>query len=68
LDKERVSLKDIQTARNQRRKELQKEVKQRVSLVDAILGTKERQKTIEKLPVKSCKAPKPKLKLYSSDE
>lgn len=68
LDRECVSLKDIQTARNQRRKGLQKEIKQRVSLVDAILGTKEKQKTIEKLSVNPCKIPKPKLKLYSSDE
>jgi putative transposase len=68
LDKECVSLKDIQTARNQRRKGLQKEIKQRISLVDAILGTKERQKTIEKLAVKPSKMRKQKLKLYSSDE
>jgi len=49
LDKECVSLKDIQTARNQRRKGLQEEIKQRVSLVDAILGTKERRKTIQNI-------------------
>jgi putative transposase len=61
-----VSLKDIQTARNQRRKGLQEEIKQRVSLVDAILGTKERLKKIEKLAAKPCKITK--LKLYSSDE
>jgi len=66
LDKECVSLKDLQTARNQRRKGLQEEIKQRVSLVDAILGTKEKQKTMEILAAKPCKIQK--LKLYGSDE
>lgn len=40
LDEQSVNLKDIQTARNTRRKNLHKEINQRLSLVDAILGAK----------------------------
>lgn len=66
LDLQAVSLKEIQAARNTRRKNLQLEINQRISLVDAILGSKKRQSSSEKLPLKISE--KPKLKLYSSDE
>jgi putative transposase len=61
-----VSLKDIQAARNQRRKNLQNEIKQRVSLVDAILSSKQKTPSIiqsPEIPIKSIK-----LKLYRSDD
>ncbi|MGL5075382.1 MAG: Mu transposase C-terminal domain-containing protein [Waterburya sp.] len=40
LSTETVSLKEIQTARNQRRKQLKQQIKDRVSIVDALMGNK----------------------------
>lgn len=66
LDRQAVSLKDIQAARTERRKTLHAEMKTRISLVDAILlqssSTKNRVKPKSK-PIK-----KSKLKLYSHDD
>ena len=65
LDEQSVSLKDIQAARNKRRKDLQNEIDQRLSLVDAILSSKSRiiTKKLSEKPVKPTK-----LNLYAADE
>ena len=66
LDQQVVGIKDIQLARNARKKVLNDEIKHRLSLVDAILNTKS--VTSHKPPVQIEKATsKRKLKLYESD-
>lgn len=65
LDEESVSLKDIQAARNNRRKSLQNEIKQRLSLVDAILNSKQRTPLVIKPSDKTVKSTG--LKLYDND-
>ncbi|MCE3238969.1 MAG: transposase-like Mu [Gammaproteobacteria bacterium] len=65
LDRQVVGIKDIQAARNARKRALTHEIKNRISLVDAILNTKslshKASSPIEKPPRKK------KLKLYESD-
>lgn len=71
---ETVSLKEIVTARNRRRKQLKKEIEQRISLVDALLEMKRPTQTkaipqTQFLPPDSepKKTSKTKLKLYVHD-
>ena len=66
LDGESVNLKEIQAARAARRKSLQKEINQRVSLVDAILIKKE--SSTKKNSDEPIKKTLSKLKLYENDE
>ena len=66
LDGESVNLKEIQAARAARRKSLQKEINQRISLVDAILIKKE--SSIKKSSEEPVKKKSLKLKLYENDE
>lgn len=68
LSEQTVSLKDIQSARNARRYALKKEIKQRVSLVDAILNTQPQKSELE-LPVQQEKflQQQSRLKLYAAD-
>ena len=66
LDGESVNLKEIQAARAARRKSLQKEINQRVSLVDAILIKKE--SSAKKSSDEPIKKTLSKLKLYENDE
>jgi len=68
-----VSLKEIQTARNAKKRELHKQIKKRVSLVDAILRTKgnafvskEGQKSADTAESQKEKT-QTRLKLYESD-
>ena len=75
LDNQSISLKDIQLARDHRRRELQKNIKQRLSLVDAILISKSRDspreesiQSIEKRSQSTSITQSTKLKLYSTDE
>lgn len=68
LDQESVSLKEIQIARNERRKSLKRQIEQRLSIVDAVLVSKQQQtqsQLIDK-PIKTTKH-NPKLKLYLVD-
>ena len=65
LDQQTVGIKDIQAARNARKKALTNEINQRLSLVDAILKTKSSPRKIP-LPIEQ-QPPKQKLKLYESD-
>lgn len=65
LDEQSVNLKDIQAARNARRKNLQKDINQRLSLVDAILGLKTEIKPENKVETTTKKT---RLKLYANDE
>lgn len=66
LDGESVNLKEIQAARTARRKNLQKEINQRISLVDAILIKKEN--SAKKHPEEPIKKQSLKLKLYENDK
>lgn len=66
LDGESVNLKEIQAARAARRKSLQKEINQRISLVDAILIKKE--SSIMRNSEEPLKKKSLKLKLYENDE
>lgn len=66
LDGESVNLKEIQAARAARRKSLQKEINQRISLVDAILIKKE--SSIKRNSEEPLKKKSLKLKLYENDE
>lgn len=66
LDEQSVNLKDIQSARNKRRKNLHRQIDQRLSLVDAILGSKTAPNNTENTLDKIVK--KPQLKLYKNDE
>lgn len=65
LDKEAVSLKEIQIARNSKRRDLQNEIKNKISLVDAILNLKQKKIIIENNKNKIEK--RTKLKLYESE-
>lgn len=67
LDDQTVSLKEIQAARTLRRLSLQSEIKNRLSLVDAILLQQSPRPTENSLETKSKPTPKPKLKLYHED-
>lgn len=67
LSTQTVSLKDIQTARNQRRRELKQKIKVRSSLVDALLGSPKEKRT-SSLPTNAPKARQTKnLKRYAND-
>ena len=69
LSTETVSLKEIQTARNQRRKQLKQQIKDRVSIVDALMGNKKQspQTTTEPEQTAPNKPKKPALKRYYND-
>lgn len=69
LSTQTVTLKEIKAARNQRRKQLKQQIKDRVSIVDALMGNPQSSsngnstpETIEKSP-----PPKHKLKLYFNE-
>jgi len=67
LSTETVSLKDIQTARKQRRKELKQQIKVRSSLVDALLGSPKKEQAFS-LPKDTPKVMQTKtLKRYEND-
>lgn len=65
LDKQSVTLKEIQNARNSKRKSLQKEIKSKLSLIDAILNSKDK-KIIQNTSV-NVEEKRLKLKLYESE-
>ena len=68
LSHQTVSLKEIQAARYARKKNLQTQINERVSLVDAILKTKHTSVNIPHLPGNDSTPVKPgKLKLYESE-
>ncbi len=70
LSTETVSLKEIQTARNQRRKQLKQQIKDRVSIVDALMGNKKQSPqtaTEPEQPPAPNKPKKPALKRYYND-
>ena len=65
LDQQTIGIKEIQAARNARKKALTHEINQRFSLVDAVLNTKS---LPHKIPQHIEKQPrKQKLKLYDAD-
>ena len=68
---ETISLKDIVTARNQRRKELRQNIKDRLSLVDALIGEKRSSSQSQQEPLSptqpSKETTKPALKRYLND-
>jgi putative transposase len=66
LSNQRVGLKEIQAARTAKRYAVQAQIKQRLSLVDAILKTKQHSSREYPLPTKSSPS-STKLKLYESD-
>ncbi|GGG08822.1 MULTISPECIES: Mu transposase C-terminal domain-containing protein [Cysteiniphilum] len=70
LATEQVSLKDIQKARNTRRNELKKTIKNRKSLVDAVIEASS-QKQIEAIPSKdlsgNLSSPPKKIKVYKNE-
>lgn len=66
LTSETVSLKDIVSARNQRRQELKKQLAERKSLVDALVSVKYKSMQPEQtIPVATDPSPKARLKRYS---
>jgi putative transposase len=68
LASQKISLKEIQKARNDRKKELKKTIKQRLSLVDAILQSKPKQQNaILDNVFKGPNKKQSKLKLYEAD-
>lgn len=70
LSTETVSLKEIQTARNQRRKQLKQQIKDRVSIVDALMGNKKQSSHTHfepEQPTTTNKPKKPALKRYYND-
>ncbi len=69
LSTETVSLKEIQTARNQRRKQLKQQIKERVSIVDALMGNKKQSARTHSEPEQTAsnKPKKPALKRYYND-
>lgn len=69
LSTETVSLKEIQTARNQRRKQLKQQIKDRVSIVDALMGNKKQSSHTHFEPEQPAtnKPKKPALKRYYND-
>ena len=69
LSTETVSLKEIQTARNQRRKQLKQQIKDRVSIVDALMGNKKQSARTHSEPEQPAtnKPKKPALKRYYND-
>ena len=66
LDQHTIGLKEIQAARNSRRHALRTEIKQRISLVDAILNTKPKNKPFNN-PDNETKNPIKNIKLYAAD-
>ena len=68
LSTEKVSLKEIQKARNDRKKELDNQIKQRLSLVDAVLKFKKIQVKENTRDKKNFNNIKPKIKLYEVDD
>lgn len=69
LANQRISLKEIEKARNERKKELNKTITERLSLVDAILKHKpKRQEVVKKQKLQNINKHKIKFKLYTVDE
>ena len=67
LSSSMVSLKEIQTARSQRRKELRKEMDERLSLVDALIGKREQPKKPPEVVQPELPRPSTKLKRYENE-
>ena len=69
LSTETVTLKEIKAARNQRRKQLKQQIKDRVSIVDALMGNKKQTSLTNPEPEKIAtnKPKKPALKRYYND-
>ncbi len=69
LSTETVTLKEIKAARNQRRKQLKQQIKDRVSIVDALMGNKKPTSLTNPEPEKIAtnKPKKPALKRYYND-
>jgi len=69
LSQSKISLKEIQSARNKRRRELKKKIAERKSLVEAVIfaSRKTLSPSVEVELLKETKPSKSKLKLYESD-
>ena len=69
LSTETVTLKDIKAARNLRPKQLKQQIKDRVSIVDALMGNKKQSQKIHSEPEKNSpvRPQKPALKRYYNE-
>lgn len=68
LANQKISLKEIEKARNERKKELNKKITERLSLVDAILKFKLKNQEIAKSQSSQINKNKIKFKLYAVDD
>ena len=69
LSTQTVTLKEIKAARNQRRKQLKQQIKDRVSIVDALMGNPQSSSNANSTPetIEKSPPPKHKLKLYFNE-
>ena len=68
LANQKISLKEIERARNERKKELNEKIKERLSLVDAVLKFKPKSQEIAKIQSNQINKNKIKFKLYAVDD